>query len=200
MTVYLFDVWNVIALADHKRTIDALVAQGAKPQTAKEFFRLPAYQSFSRGELEEQAYVCALNEEIGVKLPLKEWRRMHDAHIYAIDTRVMSIVDGLAAKKNRIGFVTNTNPWQTERIEKVLVPIVWNRTLASYGPVFRSEEMHLFKTDDAFFPLVLNAMGIEATDAVFIDDFRENVKKAESYGIRSILYKDPAWLKRELEF
>lgn len=62
-----------------------------------------------------------------------------------------------------------------------------------------SGEVRLKKPDTAIFRLALDRFGLQPQEAVFIDDSEKNVKAAESLGIRSILFKSPDALRKELQ-
>lgn len=57
----------------------------------------------------------------------------------------------------------------------------------------------LVKPDPAIYRLALRRFGVDAAEAIFIDDRAENVAGAESVGMRGHLFTGAAPLRRELE-
>ena len=58
--------------------------------------------------------------------------------------------------------------------------------------------MGVSKPDPDFWRIILTAEGVDAKDAVFTDDRQENVDAAAALGIRSILFRSAAGLRKEL--
>ncbi len=52
-----------------------------------------------------------------------------------------------------------------------------------------SAEVGLIKPDERIYQMILEQMGIEAPEAVFVDDFIENVEAARSLGLHAIHFK-----------
>lgn len=55
------------------------------------------------------------------------------------------------------------------------------------------------KPDPAFFQILLDRYGVEASEAVFIDDNFRNIESARKMGVDSIHFKGPEDLKEELQ-
>ena len=62
-----------------------------------------------------------------------------------------------------------------------------------------SAEVRLIKPDPAIFEHTLDGLGVEATEALFVDDREINIKAARALGIRGIQFRSIAQLKEELE-
>lgn len=63
-----------------------------------------------------------------------------------------------------------------------------------FHAVYASHLMGVIKPDPAFWRRILEAEGCDPSDAFFVDDTLENVRAAESLGIRSHRFTDPAAL------
>ena len=61
-----------------------------------------------------------------------------------------------------------------------------------------SGEVGLIKPDRRIFEYLLEAQGIRAEDAVFIDDLAENVDAARSLGFYGIQFVGPEQLRSDL--
>lgn len=65
------------------------------------------------------------------------------------------------------------------------------RLAALFAPVIISEEVGLRKPDPGIFTLALDALGVAADRAAFIDDAAPNVEGAAALGIRAVHHTDP---------
>jgi 2-haloacid dehalogenase len=61
-----------------------------------------------------------------------------------------------------------------------------------------SGEVRLLKPDPRIFHLFFKTHGIDAAEAVYIDDMEKNVETAAALGMHGIVFTDPASLRREL--
>jgi epoxide hydrolase-like predicted phosphatase len=68
----------------------------------------------------------------------------------------------------------------------------------AFHHLFISSEIGLMKPNPEIYELVLERIGFEANQTVFIDDFIENVKGAKEVGMHGILFESPEQVKREL--
>ncbi|MBR6102411.1 MAG: HAD family phosphatase [Ruminococcus sp.] len=88
---------------------------------------------------------------------------------------------------NYFEFLMHAAPWALE-----FIPY-------TDGGVF-SCHYHITKPDPGIFRILCDKYSIDPADSVFIDDSPKNVKGAEDFGIRAILYTDqtPEELSREI--
>lgn len=74
------------------------------------------------------------------------------------------------------------------------------KTLFEYfQQAFLSTDMHMKKPDAEIYKTVLKELKCKPESALFIDDKQAYVDGARNVGIRSILYKNPEQLKKEME-
>ncbi|MBC8495188.1 hypothetical protein H8D36_03475 [archaeon] len=183
MTYVIFDVGNVIIEANHQITFEALKNLGVSPEKAVDFYTIPEYSEFSRGNITEEQFHMALIQHFGMDLSLDQVRQAHDSHIYALVDRIKDTLDYAKAHAN-IGFLTNTNIWQTAR-EKQFID------LELYGgPVLRSHELHLLKSDQGLFEKATEIIGASEEDIILVDDLTNNCLEARRYGWDFIQFKD----------
>jgi putative hydrolase of the HAD superfamily len=62
-----------------------------------------------------------------------------------------------------------------------------------------SAEVGLVKPDPQIYRLALDRLGVQPADAVFIDDFPQNIKAARAVGLHAIHFRSPAQAQAELE-
>ena len=66
------------------------------------------------------------------------------------------------------------------------------KILDAFDDVFISSEIGLVKPDPRIYIYVAEKMGIEPGQAVFIDDFKENVDSALKVGFHGVHFQNPA--------
>jgi putative hydrolase of the HAD superfamily len=71
--------------------------------------------------------------------------------------------------------------------------------MALFDTVLESSKLGVRKPDPAFYDLALEAVGVDATEAVFLDDLGVNLKPARALGIRTIKVVDPHQALAELQ-
>lgn len=64
--------------------------------------------------------------------------------------------------------------------------------------ILLSGEVRLIKPDPRIFRLFCETFSIDPSQAVYIDDLRPNVEAAQAAGMRSILFENPAQLRKRL--
>jgi epoxide hydrolase-like predicted phosphatase len=68
----------------------------------------------------------------------------------------------------------------------------------SFDQVLISAEVGAAKPDPRVFHLALERLGVSPTEALFVDDFIENVEGARAVGMRAILFRSPEQLREEM--
>ena len=68
-----------------------------------------------------------------------------------------------------------------------------------FDVVVSSAAVGMAKPEPDIYRLVIERLGIETGEALFIDDLVRNTAAAEALGIPSIVFESPAQLRRELQ-
>lgn len=68
-----------------------------------------------------------------------------------------------------------------------------------FDEVIVSSEVGMVKPDADIFRLTLDRLGVDASEAIFIDDNERHVRAAEEVGIKSIQFVSASQLRNELE-
>lgn len=189
INLVLFDVGNVIVRSTHAITYAILWELGVKPDKAPLFFHNAAYGQFARGKITGKQFARTVGRVLEAPaLTEEQIRAAHDAHIYMVDPAVVAILKDLKAEKIKLSFVTTTNKWQTEK-EKQLIDL--NKR---FGPVVRSHDVGLTKTDNGAWDEILGRLSVSRADfseILFIDDSSANIEAAGRAGIRRTHLYDP---------
>lgn len=78
-----------------------------------------------------------------------------------------------------------SNAWHGTR-EKVARQYTF---LTAFDVVIFSADVHLRKPDPRIFHLMIARLGVKAHEAVFVDDFQENIDGAQAVGLKTVLFK-----------
>ena len=68
----------------------------------------------------------------------------------------------------------------------------------AFHHLFISSEIGLMKPDPEIYELVLEQIGFEASETVFVDDFIDNIAGAKEAGMHGILFENPEQVKADL--
>lgn len=137
-------------------------------------------------ELKNQLHSGLSNEKI-----LKLWKDLYIEYAKGVDWELLNFIEKF--KNNyKVFLFTDTIDTNDEYNSK-------RGIYSKFTRVFKSHEEGLTKlTDDAFLN-VLNKIQADAKECVFIDDLDINITRAESLGIKGIIYTNLDVLKEDLK-
>jgi epoxide hydrolase-like predicted phosphatase len=69
----------------------------------------------------------------------------------------------------------------------------------AFDSMIISGEVGVSKPDPRIFRLALDKLGVNADEAIFVDDVADNVDAAKAAGMNAIQFKTPAQVRREIE-
>lgn len=186
--VVLADTGNVLVRATHAITHAILEDLGVAPEAARRFFTNSAYTEFACGVIDGHEFARQITDiHVRCQLDERQVRIAHDAHIYAVDEMVSSVL--LTRVTVPLMFATDTNAWQTERVNELVL-------LDGFAArVFRSDVLGSLKCDPGTFERIAEAIGEEPRRVCFIDDDAKNVARAARVGFDVVQFTDaPALL------
>lgn len=191
----IFDLGGVIFGISLKPIIKSWAeSAGVPPQKIAEKFKADShYERFETGEIspdEYRAYVCRVH---GIQLSDEDFDRGWNDIYLDVIPGMESILEELQ-KHLRLVVLTNTNQIHASEWRKRYRDI-----LTYFEKVFASHEIGARKPNSEAFQIVLDHLNIEPDKVVFIDDRVENVRGAESVGLRGILTPTPAQVVEKLQ-
>jgi HAD superfamily hydrolase (TIGR01509 family) len=154
-------------------------------------FDSPSAVQASFGQISEQKHweiICQ-----ALHLPTSEWQTLED-EFFAGDLVDMQLVNYLRSLHPRYRTGIISNGWSSVRpslTEK------W-KIGDAFDEIIISAEVGLAKPDPRIFELALSRLNIAPAEAVFVDDFLENVEAARNFGLNAIRFLDPAQTLAEL--
>ena len=105
-----------------------------------------------------------------------------------------SLLRYLRALRKHFKVALLSNAWDSMRgmLENEL------KIASAFDEIIISAEVGLAKPDYRIYQLTLSRLGVEAGEAVFVDDFVENVDGARWLGMRAIHFRSPDQARAEL--
>lgn len=174
MTLFVLDIGNVILLADHQRTFEALDKYGIDREKSQQFYKIPEYLEFSRGNIPNLKFYEVIRRLLGKNLSYTQVKEAHDYHLYGVDYKVLEVAGRIS--KNQLVFFTDTNLWQTQK-ERQLVDLTSLST-----NIYRSHDTKKLKRDPGTFHWMTERLGVKPSKIHFIDDKKEYVLAAKDAG------------------
>jgi epoxide hydrolase-like predicted phosphatase len=145
-----------------------------------------------RGEITAEelwAYVCQQ-----VNWPISTWREL-EAEFFAGDRLDAELVDYIRDlhRRYKTGIISNA-------LSNVRSAIAhkWQMTDA-FDVIITSADEGVMKPDAKIFQVALQSLGVQPAQAVFVDDFPNNVAGALSVGMHAIQFRNPEQVRLELE-
>ena len=140
------------------------------------------------GDISEDNFFDGIGKAVNLSRDVvrKEWT---DAVV--INQELVLLIRDLK-KTYKTGLCSNTQPKLFRQILKE------NDLEGLFDAIISSSEIGMVKPHPEIFKYTLEQLHVLASEAVFVDDRTENVQAAASLGIRSLLYRDVATLRKTL--
>ena len=189
----IFDLGGVVVRWDPDAIVAGVFSQAELREKAKRHvFGHPDWHDLDRGTIERDAVIRRGAERSGI--PETEIRRLMDA----VPPSLVPIAESvdllyrLNAKGYPLYCLSNMHHASIDYLERK----------ERFFEVFRGKviscRLKLCKPDAAIYEHALKAHGLDAANAVFIDDVDVNVAAAAKIGIRTIHFRNTAQCEREL--
>lgn len=189
--VIIFDYAGVLSLRETRKT--TFVQEYAKKYgiKAKEFIEITdkVWQRAKVSEVPSIEYWQSIANLAGI-----EWQQARKDLIdsFGWNDATLALAKQLK-KKYRMAILSNQiEDWFESIISKHNLRDIFEVIITSY-------DAHLPKPDKRIFILLLEKLGVEPEECVFIDDEEKNIKTAIELGMHAIQFKDINQLKEELK-
>ena len=147
----------------------------------REIFVGPLSLAAQRGEISPQELWATLAQQWGLPPEKGEWLAQRFWEGIRIDT---DLADWLRQRKRRYRTGLLSNAWSDLR------DLLHRLGIAdAFDAMVISAEEHLMKPDPAIYRLMLERLGVEPDEAVFVDDRLENVHAAHALGMRTVQFR-----------
>ncbi|MBN2323649.1 MAG: HAD family phosphatase [Spirochaetes bacterium] len=189
-TLLIFDAGGVLYTFDHERMwLHLEEATKRSRGYIKSILYGENFVCFERGMMSAEQYYTAVSERLELNLSFDEFTRVFNSFLIKRDC-MFSLLARLVSRI-RLHILSNTNEINAVRIRRDLSGIPAGMTF--------SHETGFLKPEPEIYGIALDNAGSAPSDALFIDDFIENVSAAESVGIRSHRFDGLRGLLRFLE-
>lgn len=180
--VFLFDFGGVISEEGFREGLYAIARKNFL--NPEEFYQKAKELIYSMGYVQgvasEESYFLELKKIFEIKDDISSLRKEILSR-FEIRDAVIEWVIKLREEGFKTGILSDQTNWLYELNEK-------NAFFLYFDYVFNSYKLKKTKRDPSIFSDIVNSLNIKAEELVFIDDDVENIKRAKSFGIRTILY------------
>ena len=199
----IFDLGGVLLDITPEATLAALKALGVDERFLTDGFNLrnEMLHGLECGLVAPEQMYAALAESMGVECSPEACKEIKDAWCailgdFAVEK--LRCLRNLRSRGYRVFLLSNTNAIHWEVIKEKLRAAEGRELVDYFDGVYLSFEMHACKPDAAIFEQLLDAERIDAVEAMFFDDSRENCAAAASLGIAAYVMERngrlPEWL------
>lgn len=199
----IFDLGGVLLDITPEATLAALKALGVDERFLTDGFNLrnEMLHGLECGLVAPEQMYAALAESMSVECSPEACKEIKDAWCailgdFAVEK--LRCLRNLRSRGYRVFLLSNTNAIHWEVIKEKLRAAEGREFVDYFDGVYLSFEMHACKPDAAIFEQLLDAERIDAVEAMFFDDSRENCAAAASLGIAAYVMERngrlPEWL------
>lgn len=133
------------------------------------------------GYMDTECYMEHLENEFGVSLKDNIFKSVYSPYT---NKDILPVLKRLKDKGVRTVVGSNTFAPHVEVVERLP-----EKPFSYFDNLYFSHEMHLTKPTLKFFEYILEREGVKGEETYFVDDRLPNLKAAESFGIRTFLYR-----------
>ncbi len=128
-----------------------------------------------------------------LNLPVEQAARLRQ-EFFAGDRLDQELVGYIRSLRPRYRTALLSNAWDDLRqdLEQLGLLDVFDETIISAEVRLRKPDLHIFQ-------LAINRLGVNPAQAVFVDDFLENITAARQAGLAAIHFQNPEQARQELE-
>lgn len=187
------DLGNVILWFDNSIFYRKIAQYGplSVPEVREIVHRSPEFvELFDLGKLSPAEFYRRAISKLGVRVGYDEFMAAY-ADVFRLNRPVLELMKKLKPKY-RLVLVSNVDPVRYGHIQKTFPEIM------IFDGYVLSFELGVMKPDPRVYREALRLAQSDPASCVFIDDLEENVRGAESLGVRGILYRRGMDLEREI--
>lgn len=187
-----FDLGGVIVRTEDKTPRAALGAEfGMTYEEMDAFvFRCKTARQASTGQISEQEHWRDVARRL--KRPESEWSRLSEVFFAGdrVDRELLAFIQSLRPAL-KMGVISNA--WDGLRAY-----MLREGFLAPFDEVIISAEVGIVKPAPRIYQYALEKLGVKAEEAIFVDDFPENIAAAAALGMRAVHFQDAAQVMKEI--
>jgi len=191
----IFDIGRVIVRLHPERALEPLAARSARGLSPEQLWTAiendPLWENWQEGRMQPREWHQHLTRQLEISLEFQEFCAAWNRALDPITILKESLFAKLAARC-RLAVLSNTDPLHSAALE-------------AQFPFLRHFPARIFscrigasKPAPAIYQAALHAVGVQAAEALYIDDVAEYAQAARQMGLDAIRFESPAQLAQEL--
>jgi putative hydrolase of the HAD superfamily len=191
--VILFDYGGVLAEEGFREGLMAIArSNGLSPEGFFEMASSAVYESgYVIGTTDEHSYWDLLRKRSGIRQSDSDMRK-EILDRFVLRPWVLEIVRGLRNKGYFMGMLSDQTQWLDELDAR-------DHFFAEFDVVFNSYYLGRGKKDPQVFDEVAERLHVQPSEILFIDDNDGHIERAQSRGLKTILFRDRDSFELELD-
>lgn len=183
----LFDIGGVLLDIDFDRALASWARHSRLPPARlRELFeRDDPYRRHETGHLDDAGYFAHLREQLALECELAEVQAGFDAILIGEIAETLALLDAIRGRVPCYA-ISNTNPSHLAAMQRRFPGF-----LPRFARVFTSHEIGHRKPNPEAFAHVLDAVGVQAPEALLFDDLQPNIDAAAALGLQTVLVRGP---------
>ncbi len=185
LSTIIFDMGGVLSHYDEDIPIKEFTRLSGKPEQeiVRSLYTPERKRPLETGIVSWQEFTAQIKSELELNITDDEFKRIYNSPLYAPIDSLFPIIERLS-NQYRIGICSNTGPTHWE-LQRERLPF-----FDRFDPIILSCEVGIMKPDRGIFDEISRQAEVPLHEILFIDDHIENVRSAQSIGMKSIHFTD----------
>lgn len=177
MTVVLFDLGNVLVEVAGYRVIADWLGESDLDAVVAHWLESPTVQRFERGQCSVDTFASAIVGEYDIDMTPSDFITAFKGWPQGLSTGAAQLV-GEVNRSSTVACFSNTNVihWNSQTDHEQI------RNM--FDATFASHEIGFVKPERAAFKYVVDHLGVQPSEIVFLDDAEPNTVAARDFGIQ----------------
>jgi glucose-1-phosphatase len=188
----IFDIGRVLIRVDISRAMDGLASGlSLTPQEVWSAIQNdPHWLDWQEGRISPRDWYLHLTKRLGASLTFEQFSEVWNRALDPVPIHSEAFLDSLS-KNYRLALLSNTDPIHMSH-EEARFPFFRFFPIRIY-----SYQVGASKPDPIIYRKALQACGVRAEEAVYIDDIAEYAEAAARLGMTGIVFQSPEQLRSE---
>lgn len=187
----IFDLGGVLYDINYKNTIEAFRDLGIldPEQLYSQKNQTQLFDEFETGKMDDKTFLQQLRKEFPGKVSEEELLKAWNAMLMGMPEHRIDFLLEIAEDYN-VYLLSNTNSIHMRQIEDELIKSDLDDLKSYFDEAFLSFEIGKRKPDVSTFEWVINELGIDPEETIFIDDSAQHVNGAKQAGLHVYHHTD----------
>ena len=192
---FVFDLGNVLVKLAYERVLERICVDSkcTRDELVEMMEEAGAYRDLERGAVTFDEFHQHLRERVGYVGSLQTlhfiWSDFFDGPVEGIE----EVLDRVR-ERYRVAFLSNSN-----EVHEEVIPQRFGVLFRAEEPFIFSHRFHCAKPDPEIYLRMLEMIGAEPSEVVYVDDLYENVLTARNLGMQAYQFSSSLELLKQLE-